>query len=82
MEPGAVWASPRVWAGQTFTNLGRGKANKKAEEIGVEAHEVQVWHDYCPSLESHKIGNVPPVQLPGRGCWCEVFLNPFQGSVA
>lgn len=25
----AVWSSPRVWARQTFTNLGRGKANKK-----------------------------------------------------
>lgn len=34
-EPGGVWALPGVCARQTFTNLGRGRANKKAEQIGV-----------------------------------------------
>ena len=43
METGGVWALPRACAEQTFTNLGRGKANKRAEKIGVNTRS--------PSLE-------------------------------
>lgn len=67
MEPSGVWVLPGARAGQTFTNLRRGKANKKAEKIGVEPHEVQAWHYCYLSLESHKIRYVPLFQLPGSG---------------
>lgn len=35
VQPGGVWALPGVCARQTFTNLGKGRTNKKAEQIGV-----------------------------------------------
>lgn len=33
----------------------------------MEPREVQLWQYYCPSLESHKLRNVPPFWHPPGG---------------
>lgn len=64
----------------TFTTSQGGKANKKAEEVDVEPREVQLWQYYCPSLESHKLRNVPPFWLPPGGQLLGATSNSLLGG--
>lgn len=82
VEPGGVWALPGVCAKQTFTNLRRGEANKKAEQIGASHMKSKFGIIIALHLEVIKQEMCHRSGFLGVVSWCEVFLNSFQGSVA